>query len=116
MGKESVTLQDLLDSGVSLEELLFNNEPANVNVSVNTDSLLVMLEKNQIANRELLTGMRTVISENNKDSKEFLIKAISFLVKNEKEKSITIPPITGLHVIRDEHDRISDLKFIREDA
>lgn len=115
MPKTNVTLQDLLDSGISLEELLFNNEPATVNVNVDTDNLLAMLEKNQIANRELLTGMRTVISENNSDNKEFLIKAISFLIKNEREKSISLLPITGLHVIRDEHERISDIEFVRED-
>jgi hypothetical protein len=110
----NVTLQDLLDSGVSIEELLFNNEPSEVNVSVDTSNLLELLEKNQIANRELLDGMRKTISENNKDSKDFLVKAVTFLIKNEKEKELTVPAITGINVIRDENDRISDLKFIRD--
>lgn len=109
----NVTLQDLLDSGISLEELLFNNEPAQVNVTVDTSSLLALLEKNQIANRELLSSMREVISSNNVDNKDLLIKAISFLIKNEKEKDITIPPITGLDIIRNNEDRISNIKIVR---
>lgn len=113
MGK-GVSIQDLLDSGISIEELLFNREKAEVNVTVDTSDLIKMLKEAQDTNAKLMNQIKDILKANNVANKDLLMKAMGILIKDQRNSQIMEAPITGLHVIRDETDKIADLEFIRD--
>lgn len=109
-----LTLQDLLDSGISLEELLFNKDPVEVNVTVDTNELNTLVGQSHADQTAMLNGIKQVITKNNQDNKEFLVKALSFLIKDEKGKNLQANKIKGIKVIRDKEGRLDEFRFIRE--
>lgn len=110
-----LSLQQLLDTGISLEDILFNKEPVQVDVSVNTDSLAAVLQKERNQSLEILNELRATLIKNNEINKELLIKALSLVIKNSSiTKSTGLKEITGLKMIREPQTKLLDkVKLIR---
>lgn len=115
----SLTLQDLLDSGISLEEILLNKNPVKVDVSVDTDGLMSVMEQGNSSNIQTLNDVKTTIISNNKDNKDLLIKALSLVIKESRiaaANGVSIQrEITGLKMIRNKQTQLLEfIKLVRD--
>jgi hypothetical protein len=112
-----LTLQDILDTGLSLEDILFNKDPVQVDVTLDTDGLANQVKALGDQSINSLTELKQVLLENNQQNRELLIKALSLVMKNSKmhAKPDGKPhkEITGLKVIRDGNKLMTDIEFKR---
>lgn len=115
MPKAEITIQDLLDSGIDLQELLFKQESSPVDISIDTKDLVKAFSEAQEINKQVFTAIEKTIITNGVQNKDLLIKALSFILKENNKKNIPIAPITGMKVVgRDMDGRIDEIEFIRE--
>lgn len=114
-----LTLQELLDSGISLEEILFNKEPVQVNVTVDTSSLEEAIQVDRNNTLGTLRNIQDLLVSNNAANKELLIKALSLIIKQSKlpvVKEVSLQrEVTGLHMVRNKHTNLlENIELIRK--
>ena len=112
-----LTLDDLLASGVNLEDILFNNNEAPViNITVDTHELVQSVQQTANSNVASLNSIRDIITTNNKSNKDLLIKALSVLIQKDKEnsKNSVGTEIVGIKVVRNKLNLIDELRYIRK--
>ena len=114
-----LTLETLLDSGMSLEDILFNREPVQVDVSVDTSNLVDVVKKtheNAISN---MLNMKALIIENNNYNKDLLSKALSLATK-QSSIPVNVPShiqneVTELNLVRNKTTRLLErIILVRE--
>ena len=106
MGKLSI--EELLDAGIPLEDILAKRDPANININISLEELSKVMQ-------DALTSMKGELALNNQQNKELLLTSLQALFKqNQSLQKKETPPVTGLRVIRNELNLITDLRFIRE--
>jgi len=109
VSKSKLSIEELLDAGVPLEELLTNSKPVEVNVTVDTDKLSATMQKTLVDNINTAKTIQTTVTKSNEFNKDLLLKALGVLMKQNKDKQ----EVTGIKVIRDQYNLISELEFIR---
>jgi len=118
MSDTELTLKELLDTGISLEDILFNKEPVQVDVTVDTAALAATLqtERNQVL--DILNELKSTMIHNNQLNKELLVKALSLVIKSNKNEAatgVTVKEITGLKMVRETSTKLLDtIKILRE--
>jgi len=107
-----LTLQDLLDSGLSLENLIMGKGEAPI-VQVTLDSRELAKALRELKNSHSLemSSVLDRIDINNKSNKDILVKAISLLVQKAKQTP-PIKPVKGLRVLRNSLNLITELRYI----
>ena len=108
-----MTIEDLLDAGLSLDEILLNRKPPVVNVEVNTDAIASSLDQSNKSSLQALREIKNELSQSQSANKDLLVRGLSAIFKQQNNKTSTDKPVTGLKVIRNELNLITDLKFIR---
>lgn len=111
-----LSLQQLLDTGISLEDILFNKEPVQVDVSIDTTDLVAQIQADRNKSLDILNELKSTLIKNNELNRDLLIKALSLVIKNS---SMSIDKgqreITGLKVIREPHTKLMDtLQILRD--
>jgi hypothetical protein len=110
-----LTLQDLLDSGIDIQDLLFKQDSPPVEVSVDTDNLVKAFQEAQNINKEVFSAIEETIKNSGTQNKDLLVKALSFILKENNKNNMPTIPITGMKVTgRDVEGRIDEIEFIRE--
>lgn len=114
----SLSLQELLDTGISLEDILFNREPVQVDVNVDTQNLEQAITNDRANVLDTLRDMKEILVTSNNANKELLIKALSLMIKQSKLPDTKVPAVkevTELKVIRDGNTNLmSGIKLIRD--
>jgi len=106
MGKLSI--EELLEAGIPLEDILAKRDPANININVSLEEFSKVLQN-------VLYEMKGELVSNNKQNKDLLLTSLQALFKqNQINQKKEKPAITGLKVVRNELNLITDLRFIRE--
>jgi hypothetical protein len=112
-----LTLENLLSTGISLEELLINNnEPPVVNITVDTKELAKYIDNSIKSNADSLSSIKDVIAASNKSNKDLLVKALSALIQKDRidNKTKGAKLVTGIKVIRNKLNLIDELRLIRD--
>ena len=114
-----LTLETLLDMGMSLEDILFNKEPVQVDVSINTDNLVGAIEASQQDVTKTVKQIQKIITDSNKTNKELLIKALGMVIKQVNvapvESTVVQREITGLKIIRNKNSNLLEhIKIVRD--
>jgi len=110
-----MSLEELLNAGIPLEDILFNRNSAPINVTVDTDEMADTLAKVSTENRETLKQIGRILEESNKFNRDFMIKAFQLLLQ-EQQKAFPKSPIReikGLQIIRDSAGSLDRMEFIR---
>ena len=111
-----LTLQQILDTGISLEEILLNKDPVQVDVTVDTTDLAATMQADRNKSLDILNELKSNLIKNNELNRDLLIKALSLVIKNS---SMTVDnsqrEITGLKVIREPHTKLMDTLNILRD-
>ena len=106
MGKLSI--EELLDAGIPLEDILAKRDPANININISLEELSKVMQ-------DALTSMKGELALNNQQNKELLLTSLQVLFKqNQALQKKETSSITGLRVIRNELNLITNLQFVRE--
>lgn len=106
MGKLSI--EELLDAGIPLEDILAKRDPANININISLEELSKVMQ-------DALTSMKGELALNNQQNKELLLTSLQALFKqNQALQKKETSSITGLRVIRNELNLITNLQFVRE--
>jgi len=110
---KDLSLEQLLEFGVPLKEILDSRETPSVKVTVDTDELADTICKAAIDNKETLSQIKAIIAASNESNKNIMLKTAQMFIKQGKEQlEGKRKEIKGLKVIRDELNLISELKFI----
>ncbi len=111
MGK--LTLEDVLNSGIPLEDILFNKEPVNVNVDIPADAINKTLKAVSKENKETLKQIQNIITTTSNHNKSLITQSMKLLLSESVKNSKVKPTkeIKGLKVIRNELQLIDRLIF-----
>jgi len=107
------TINDLLEAGLTLEDILLKKNDTSVNVTVDTAPIAESLDKNNKTQLQALSELKKELSTSNAANKDLLIKSLSAIFKKQSTVVPVEKPITGIKVIRNSNNLITDLKLVR---
>ena len=113
------TIEEMMEMGLSLDQILSSKDPMKVDVSVNTDNLVSAVADAQKVSTSTIKEMHKAINQSNQFNKDLLVKALSMVIKqvnqpvNDKQKPEKM--ITGLKIIRNKNSNLlENIKILRE--
>lgn len=110
----NLSLDELLASGLSVEDILLHKEPVEVKVTVDTDDLANEVNKANKANSQLFSAVGKILEHNNNSNRLLLSKLVEAIGDIQINSEPSESNITGLKIIRNEMNLMTDIKFIRE--
>ena len=112
----NLALDDLLATGVSLEQLLMEREPTEVNIKIDTSDLADEAERAHTTNTKLFSAMGQSLEHSNNSNRLLLSKLVELVNRtNVSEPSSTKERVVGIRVLRNELNLIDYLEFVKED-
>lgn len=114
MSKTDITIEDLLEMGMSLEDIISKKQSPNIKVDIDASEFKFLVEQVAQNNANTLVQIKQLLENSNNQSKQFLNKTVQLLAKQLSEnKSTSQREIKGLKVIRNSSALIDKLEFIR---